>query len=92
MHQHTATKRLLRDDSGVRMVARVASIACLAVASGAAQDATTAAPTPAAPAWTIFRGDPGLTGKKVWTKSDGGVVAPYYLPSRTQRVNVDIEP
>ena len=36
-------------------------------------------------------GDPGLSGKKVWSRSDGGVVAPFFLPSRTQRVNVVIE-
>ena len=36
-------------------------------------------------------GDPGLSGKKVWSRSDGGVVGPFFLPSRTQRVNVVIE-
>lgn len=35
-------------------------------------------------------GDPGLSGKKAWTRSDTGAVAPYFLPSRTQRVNVQV--
>jgi len=36
-------------------------------------------------------GDPGLSGKKAWTRSSRGVVAPYYLPSKAQLVNVLVD-
>ena len=37
-------------------------------------------------------GPPGLSGKKVWTKSDSGLVAPYFLPDESQAVGVHVVP
>jgi len=36
--------------------------------------------------------DPKLTGKKAWTADDRGTVAPFFLPGKTQQVNVHVGP